>query len=32
VGPVRPPLTDPTEDQVLELKAILAKGYELAGS
>jgi len=32
VGPVRPPLVDPTEEQLLELKAILAKGHELAGS
>jgi 5-dehydro-4-deoxyglucarate dehydratase len=31
VGSVRPPLVDPTEDQELELKAILARGYELAG-
>jgi 5-dehydro-4-deoxyglucarate dehydratase len=31
VGPVRPPLVDPTEDQLVELKAILAKGHELAG-
>jgi len=32
VGPVRPPLVDPSEEQLLELKAILAKGHELAGS
>ncbi|MDP9936193.1 5-dehydro-4-deoxyglucarate dehydratase [Paenarthrobacter nicotinovorans] len=32
VGPVRPPLVDPTEEQLLELKAILAKGHELAES
>ncbi|MFK0004463.1 5-dehydro-4-deoxyglucarate dehydratase [Paenarthrobacter sp. NPDC090520] len=32
VGPVRPPLVDPTEEQLLELKAILAKGHELAGN
>lgn len=32
VGPVRPPLVDPTEEQLLELKSILAKGHELAGS
>jgi 5-dehydro-4-deoxyglucarate dehydratase len=31
VGSVRPPLVDPTEDQVVQLKSILAKGYELAG-
>ena len=31
VGPVRPPLVDPSEDQLLQLKSILAKGYELAG-
>jgi 5-dehydro-4-deoxyglucarate dehydratase len=31
VGGVRPPLTDPTEDQLVQLKSILAKGYELAG-
>lgn len=31
VGSVRAPLVDPTEDQLVELKAILAKGYELAG-
>lgn len=31
VGSVRPPLVDPSEDQLLQLKAILAKGYELAG-
>lgn len=30
VGSVRPPLVDPTEEQLLELKAILAKGHELA--
>lgn len=30
VGPVRAPLVDPAEDQVLQLKAILARGYELA--
>lgn len=30
VGSVRPPLTDPTEEQLVELKAILAKGHELA--
>ncbi|ABM08476.1 5-dehydro-4-deoxyglucarate dehydratase [Pseudarthrobacter sp. PvP004] len=32
VGSVRPPLVDPTEEQLLELKSILAKGHELAGS
>ncbi|BCW60090.1 5-dehydro-4-deoxyglucarate dehydratase [Arthrobacter sp. StoSoilB20] len=32
VGPVRPPLVDPSEEQMLELKSILAKGHELAGS
>jgi 5-dehydro-4-deoxyglucarate dehydratase len=32
VGPVRPPLVDPSEEQLLELKSILAKGHELAGS
>lgn len=31
VGGVRPPLVDPTEDQLVQLKSILAKGYELAG-
>jgi 5-dehydro-4-deoxyglucarate dehydratase len=31
VGPVRPPLVDPTEDQLVQLKSILATGYELAG-
>lgn len=31
VGPVRAPLVDPTEDQLVQLKSILAKGYELAG-
>ena len=31
VGSVRPPLMDPTEDQLVQLKSILAKGYELAG-
>jgi 5-dehydro-4-deoxyglucarate dehydratase len=31
VGSVRPPLMDPSEDQMLQLKSILAKGYELAG-
>ena len=31
VGSVRPPLVDPTEEQLVELKAILAKGHELAG-
>ncbi|MEV7133890.1 5-dehydro-4-deoxyglucarate dehydratase [Arthrobacter sp. NPDC093128] len=31
VGPVRAPLVDPTEEQLVQLKAILAKGYELAG-
>lgn len=31
VGSVRPPLVDPTEDQLVQLKSILAKGYELAG-
>jgi 5-dehydro-4-deoxyglucarate dehydratase len=31
VGGVRPPLMDPTEDQMVQLKSILAKGYELAG-
>jgi len=30
VGSVRPPLTDPTEEQLVELKAILARGHELA--
>jgi 5-dehydro-4-deoxyglucarate dehydratase len=30
VGSVRPPLTDPTEGQLVELKAILARGHELA--
>ncbi len=30
VGSVRPPLTDPTEEQLVELKAILATGHELA--
>lgn len=29
VGPVRPPLTDPTEEQLAELKDILARGEEL---
>ncbi|MEV7607154.1 5-dehydro-4-deoxyglucarate dehydratase [Paenarthrobacter sp. NPDC089322] len=32
VGSVRPPLVDPAEEQLLELKSILAKGHELAGS
>jgi 5-dehydro-4-deoxyglucarate dehydratase len=31
VGSVRPPLVDPTEEQLVQLKTILAKGYELAG-
>jgi 5-dehydro-4-deoxyglucarate dehydratase len=31
VGSVRPPLVDPTEEQLVQLKSILAKGYELAG-
>ena len=31
VGSVRPPLVDPTEEQLVQLKAILARGYELAG-
>jgi 5-dehydro-4-deoxyglucarate dehydratase len=31
VGPVRAPLVDPTEEQLIQLKSILAKGYELAG-
>ncbi|WP_309106756.1 5-dehydro-4-deoxyglucarate dehydratase [Arthrobacter sp.] len=31
VGSVRPPLVDPSEDQLLQLKSILVKGYELAG-
>lgn len=31
VGSVRPPLMDPTEEQLVQLKTILAKGYELAG-
>lgn len=31
VGSVRAPLVDPTEDQLVQLKSILAKGYELAG-
>jgi 5-dehydro-4-deoxyglucarate dehydratase len=31
VGSVRPPLVDPSEDQLLQLKSILARGYELAG-
>ena len=31
VGPVRAPLVDPTEDQLVQLKSILARGYELAG-
>jgi 5-dehydro-4-deoxyglucarate dehydratase len=30
VGSVRPPLVDPTEEQLVQLKAILARGYELA--
>lgn len=30
VGSVRPPLVDPSEEQLVELKAILAKGHELA--
>jgi len=30
VGSVRPPLVDPNEEQLVELKAILAKGHELA--
>ena len=30
VGSVRPPLVDPTESQLVELKAILDNGYELA--
>ncbi|MFP5316136.1 MAG: 5-dehydro-4-deoxyglucarate dehydratase [Actinomycetes bacterium] len=32
VGSVRPPLVDPSESQLVELKAILAAGRELAGS
>lgn len=32
VGSVRPPLVDPTESQLVELKAILAAGRELVGS
>jgi 5-dehydro-4-deoxyglucarate dehydratase len=32
VGSVRAPLVDPTEEQLLELKSILSRGYELAGS
>ncbi|QCO99755.1 5-dehydro-4-deoxyglucarate dehydratase [Arthrobacter sp. 24S4-2] len=31
VGSVRAPLVDPTEEQLVQLKSILAKGYELAG-
>ena len=31
VGPVRAPLVDPSEEQLVQLKAILARGYELAG-
>lgn len=31
VGPVRAPLVDPSEDQLVQLKSVLAKGYELAG-
>jgi 5-dehydro-4-deoxyglucarate dehydratase len=31
VGSVRPPLVDPSEEQLVQLKSILAKGYELAG-
>lgn len=31
VGSVRPPLVDPTETQLVELKGILAAGRELAG-
>jgi 5-dehydro-4-deoxyglucarate dehydratase len=31
VGSVRAPLVDPTEDQLVQLKSILARGYELAG-
>ncbi|WP_457963468.1 5-dehydro-4-deoxyglucarate dehydratase [Arthrobacter sp. D1-29] len=31
VGSVRPPLVDPTDEQLVQLKAILAKGHELAG-
>ena len=31
VGPVRAPLVDPTDEQLVQLKAILARGYELAG-
>lgn len=32
VGPVRPPLVNPTADQEARLAAILAKGHELAAS
>jgi 5-dehydro-4-deoxyglucarate dehydratase len=32
VGSVRAPLVDPSEEQLVQLKSILAKGYELAGS
>ncbi|WP_125612377.1 5-dehydro-4-deoxyglucarate dehydratase [Specibacter cremeus] len=32
VGSVRPPLVDPTPEQEVRLKAILAKGHELAGA
>ncbi len=31
VGTVRAPLVDPTRRALVQLKAILAKGYELAG-
>lgn len=31
VGSVRAPLVDPTDEQLVQLKSILAKGYELAG-
>lgn len=31
VGSVRPPLVDPSEEQLGQLSAILAKGYELVG-
>ncbi|MDJ0319241.1 5-dehydro-4-deoxyglucarate dehydratase [Pseudarthrobacter sp. PS3-L1] len=31
VGSVRPPLVDPSEEQLVQLSAILAKGYELVG-
>jgi 5-dehydro-4-deoxyglucarate dehydratase len=32
VGSVRPPLVDPTESQLIELKAILTAGRELVGT